>query len=133
MRKPMRKFFVFALVLPTIAVLACSEAQSPVKTTQAVGTITANPDRVKVCDGTGVGVTTLTWSASGATTVEVRIGSPDGGLFSHTGSGGGTQETGKWINDGLLVHLQDVSDGKPLTPGNTIAKIQLHVTTEGCP
>ena len=103
------------------------------KKTSAAGSVKASSNPIKVCDGTGTGVATLTWSASGATIVEVRIGSPDGALFAHTGAEGGTKETGRWLLDGTVIYLQDVSEGKPLTSANTIATETIKITTAGCP
>lgn len=101
--------------------------------TQATGMIKASPNPIKVCDGTGTGITTITWSASGAARVEVRIGAPDGGLFAFTGPDGGTKETGRWVSNETTIYLQDVSEGRPLTSDNTIATVTATVTTEGCP
>ena len=100
---------------------------------RATGSVTAVPNPVQVCDGTGTGKTTLRWTASGATLVEVRIGSPDGALFAQTGPDGATKETGRWVSDGTVIDLQDVTGGRPLTADNTIATLTLKVTTAGCP
>jgi len=100
--------------------------------TTATGTIKADPNPVKVCDGTGAGITNLSWSAD-VDTIEVRIDAPDGSLFAHTGAAGGSKPTGKWVRDGTIVYLQDLSDGKSLSADNTITTLTLRVTTEGCP
>jgi hypothetical protein len=138
------------LVLSVVGMLACSKpADQPqpvnsqsnknttptasAKKTTATGTIAANPNPIKVCDGTGSGVTTLTWSASGTSMIEVRMGSPDGGQFARTGPAGGTKQTGKWVGNGAVVYLQDVSEGKPLTSEYTIATLTINTTTQGCP
>jgi hypothetical protein len=63
----------------------------------------------------------------------VRFGSPSGDQFARTGPSGGTKQTGKWVGNGTLVYLQDVSDNKPLTYEYTIATLTLGVTSAGCP
>jgi len=148
MPKSMRFLMLSILAASLPAMLACSgEKNQPANTqvntdtptraiekkSKATGSITANPNPIRVCDGTGTGVTALTWSASGTTKVEARIGSPDGGLFAHTGPDGGTKKTGRWVSDGMIIYLQDVSDGRPLTSDNTIGTLTLKVTTAGCP
>jgi hypothetical protein len=95
-------------------------------------TFTAAPNPVKVCDGTGLGVATISYEAPTVTFVEVRVDKVDGGLLAHTGNKA-TVKTGKWVHDGTIIYLQDVSNGKPLTPENTLATLTLKVTTEGCP
>jgi hypothetical protein len=102
------------------------------KKTAATGTVTANPNPIKVCDGSNAGVTTLSWSATGTPEVELRIGTPDGGQFARTGPIG-RKETGKWVGDGMVIYLQDVFGGKPLTAEYTIATVTLNITREGCP
>jgi hypothetical protein len=94
-------------------------------------TITANPNPIKVCDGTGLGVTTLTFDAKGPSLVEVRVGTPSGGLLAHSGPTG-TATSGKWVSDGTVFYLQDVSGGKATTPDNTLATLTVGVTTAGC-
>jgi hypothetical protein len=145
MVRSMRICAFVVLALGMAGVAACSKqeptsntqpkkeaAPIAVKKTTAKGTIKADPNPVKVCDGTGAGVTNLSWSAD-VDTIEVRIDAPDGSLFAHTGADGGGKPTGKWVRDGTVVYLQDLSGGNPLTAENTIATLTLRVTTEGCP
>lgn len=94
-------------------------------------TITADPNPIKVCDGSGLGITKLTYNAKGPSQVDVRVDSPNGGLLAHTGVPG-TATSGKWVSNGTVFYLQDVSDGKPTTPENTLATLTVGVTTEGC-
>jgi len=98
----------------------------------ATGTITANPNPIQVCDGSGLGVANISWSFAGAKYVEVRIGSPDGGLLALAG-GEGSKATGKWAGKGTVFYLQDVTGGLLLTADNTIATVTVDVTTAGCP
>ena len=96
------------------------------------GAILAVPNPVQVCDGSGLGKTTLTYSfAPPIEVVEVRVGSPAGDKLTHSQSNG-TVKTGKWIDDGTIFYLQDVSDGRSLTPDHTLATITVKVTTAGC-
>ena len=94
-------------------------------------TITAVPNPIRVCDGTGLGVTKLSWTSVGPDTVEVHVSSPDGELFART-IPTGTSETAKWVADGMIFFLQDVSGGKPLTPENTLATVAVKVNNAGC-
>lgn len=145
MVQSIRSFTLVIFAVSLGATLACSTATptntnssktpttlAPEKKTKATGTITADPNPVKVCDGTGAGITKLTWSASGTYLVAVRIGSPDGIGFAETGPTG-SKLTGKWVGNGTVVYLQDLSEGKQLTSENTIATVVISVTTEGCP
>ncbi len=91
------------------------------------GTIAANPNPVQVCDGSGIGVTTVNWTSTGATIVEIHVGSPSGTLFGRTGVGWFSQTTGKWVNDGMTFYLQNVSGGLPLTAANTLATVSVRV------
>ena len=100
--------------------------------TTATGTITAGTNPIKVCDGSGTGTTALSWTSVGTTFVEVRIGAPDGALFAQTKSNGNSK-TGKWVRNGMVFYLQDISGGKPLIPENTISSVTATVTSEGCP
>lgn len=97
-------------------------------------TFKADPNPIQLCDGSGLGVTTLTFTSEGPTAVEVRVGSPNGigGVLAHAGPNG-TAKTGKWVNDGLIFYLQDASEGRTLTPDNTLATVTVKVTNLGCP
>ena len=106
-------------------------APRPPRTT-ATGTITAGTNPIKVCDGSGTGITVLSWTSVGTTFVEVHIGAPDGALFAQT-KPNGNSKTGKWVRNGMVFFLQDISGGKPLIPENTIASATVTVTSEGCP
>jgi hypothetical protein len=71
----------------------------------------------------GVGTTTLTWAApSTVQYVEIRIGSPNGPLFT-VGTTSGSATTGNWVTDGMIFYLQDVTYPKnlSLTASNTLA------------
>ena len=90
------------------------------------GVITADPNPVRVSDRSGLGVTTLSWTSEGVEMVEVRVGAPDGPLFSRSGPVGQAQ-TGQWVSDGMIFYLQDVSGGLPLTSAHTLATVTVKV------
>lgn len=95
------------------------------------GLHTAGPNPIHVCDGTGYGITTLSWSTSGTTDVDVRVGAPNGSLFSSTGpTGSGT--TGKWVTNGTVFYLQNASYGDRTSAANTLATVPVNITTGGC-
>jgi hypothetical protein len=100
---------------------------------QATGSISASPNPIQVCDGSGLGVTTISWSVANVTAVDVRLNAPNGTLFVSSGPPGGQQTTGKWVNNGMVFYLQNVSDGRPLTSANTLATVTVGVTSNGCP
>src|SRR5687768_16982287 len=76
----------------------------------ATGSLAATPNPIQVCDGTGLGMTTLSWTFSGAKLVDIRVGTPDGQLVGNAGAAG-TKSTGKWVANGTVFYLQDVSNG----------------------
>jgi hypothetical protein len=84
--------------------------------TPRTGSISASPNPVKVCDGSGV---------------EVHVGSPTGALLAQTGPSG-TKTTGQSVANGTVFYLQDVSGGLSLTTGNTLATVSVGVTSAGC-
>lgn len=87
--------------------------------------ISANPNPIKINDGSGAGMTVLYWT-SDAKLTEVHIGAPDGRLFTMS-EGSGSVATGKWVQDGTVFYLQDVSDGLPLSSENTLSKVTVNV------
>jgi peptidoglycan/LPS O-acetylase OafA/YrhL len=93
---------------------------------QTDGVITANPNPVKITEAAGLGVTTLSWSSSKE--VEVHVNSPSGALFTRRGPGSYSRPTGPWVTDGMVFYLQNVSDGLPLTPENTLGTVTVSVS-----
>ncbi len=83
---------------------------------------------IYVLDGTGLGRTTIAWHAPNAKEVEIRLGSAAGVLLGRFPNYG-TAITERWIADGMMFYLQDVSDGKPLTPDNTLGVLRAGVRT----
>jgi len=90
--------------------------------------LTASPNPIVLAAGAVDGQTTITWSAPSATTIEIHVGSPDGPLFTHNVNAG-SMMTGTWVSNGLVLYLQDVSIGQPLTSTYTLATLTLTATT----
>jgi hypothetical protein len=150
MKTAMRMVASLILITVVLGVWGCTSAPSdsqnkapantstapppaPVKVkTTATGKLTAAPNPIKVCDKSGTGITTISWTATGTTAIEVRVGRPDGDLFAKAVPDG-SWKTGKWVGNGMVFYLQDVSGGKPLTAENTIATTVVNVTAAGCP
>jgi hypothetical protein len=87
--------------------------------------LTASLNPIPVTGGAW-GTATLKWTAPNVQTIEVRVGSPTGGLLTYGGNKGSVT-TGAWVNDGATFYLQDVSGGKPLTADNTLATTVVHL------
>jgi len=98
------------------------------------GSLTANPNPIQVCNGSGQGAATLNWTVSGggATSVQVRAGSPNGTLVANGGTSGSVT-TGSWVTNGTVFYLQNVTGGLPLTSANTLATRTVLTTIQGCP
>ena len=97
-------------------------------------TFKADPNPIQVCDGSGLGITTLTYDSKGPTAVQVQVGSPNGvgGLLAHSAPKGSVK-TGKWVSNGMIFYLQDASQGRTATPENTLATVTVSITNAGCP
>jgi hypothetical protein len=95
-----------------------------------LGTLKIEPNPVRVCDKTGLGVATVKWTLSGTKYAEIHVGSPSGNLFASI-KAAGAQKTGQWITKGTSFYLQNGSDGRA---ENTIARVTPDVTPGGpCP
>ncbi|HKO96197.1 MAG TPA: hypothetical protein VJU86_04355 [Pyrinomonadaceae bacterium] len=95
--------------------------------------IIAEPNPIRVCDGSGLGRTAIAFTiAPPVEAAEVRVGAVDGGQLASLGRSGHAF-TGNWVNDGLVFYLQDITGGKKLTPENTLATLTVNLTKEGCP
>lgn len=109
------------------------KSTTPVSVGARDGSIKANPNPIQVCDGSGLGVTALTYTfLPPVEVVDVRVGSPAGVQMVRS-KNGDVVKTGKWVNNGTIFYLQDVSNGMSLTPDNTLAAVEINVTTTGCP
>lgn len=105
---------------------------TPTPVPAATGTISAAPNPIQVCDGSGYGVTTINWTSSNTSEVQVRVGAPDGALFAASGPGAASSTTGKWVSNGAVFYLQNTSGGAALTAANTLATVTVAVTSTGC-
>jgi hypothetical protein len=74
----------------------------------APATLTADPNPIPVTDATTPGQTTLTWSAPGHNSVELRVDAPDGAVVASGGESGSAQ-TGEWVADGTTFYLVDAA------------------------
>ncbi|MSV29970.1 MAG: hypothetical protein EXQ52_14675 [Bryobacterales bacterium] len=90
---------------------------------------TATPNPVRVCDGTGRGSTTLTWQTQNVTEVALRVGSATGASLGNFGPAG-SYPTDKWVSNGLLFYLVNVSPG--LSTDAVLAVQQVDVNAAGC-
>lgn len=88
--------------------------------------LTASPARIVQPDGSQLGDTELSWTVPMQRSCEIRVGAPDGKLFTMAAASGKAR-TGKWIVDGTEFFLQDVTAGKPLTAANTLARVKVTV------
>jgi glucose/arabinose dehydrogenase len=93
------------------------------------GAITANPNPIQLAAGSSTGVTNVFWSSAYTNHVELHQGSPSGALFASSGAGSFSKLTGNWVQEGTKLFLQDVSNGRPLTPAFTLDSVTLHVTS----
>jgi peptidoglycan/xylan/chitin deacetylase (PgdA/CDA1 family) len=98
---------------------------------RSTGSIQAHPNPTVASDSregpVPMAATTLSWTSQGAKSVQVHVDSPDGPLLAHTGPQG-SAPTGSWVRDGMVFYLQDVSDGKELTPNHTLATVAVRVS-----
>ena len=129
------------LCILTLSLLVISGCSSPTPknagaslppSTSKNATIMADPNPIQVCDSSGTGITKLTWTSVGPAVVEMHVNSPNGDLFARTGANG-TATTAKWVTNGMIFYLQDVTGEKSLTPENTLATFTAKVTSAGCP
>lgn len=93
---------------------------------------TADPNPIKVCDGSGLGVTSLYWKTPAIKEVEIHINAPDGPLLARGGAEGKGQ-TQKWVANGMVFYLQDTTGMDKTLAERTIGTLTVHLTTEGCP
>ncbi len=95
------------------------------------GTLSASPNPIQVCDSSGQGAPTLTWSATGVTAVQIRRGAPNGPLVGSGGTSGSA--IANQTTNGTVFYLQNVTGGLPLTSANTLTTATVTITQQGCP
>jgi peptidoglycan/xylan/chitin deacetylase (PgdA/CDA1 family) len=96
------------------------------------GRIVADPNPITTSTRATLGATSIRWESTGTEAVEVRVGAPDGPLFSRSASEGDAT-TGEWVRDGTTFYLQDASGGFPPTAEHTLATVQVRVRGETAP
>ena len=114
-----------------IASAGANPASLSPKKPKARGTITAKPNPIRVCDGSGLGITTIFFTFAESNLVEIHVNSPTGDLFARPAASGSAM-TEKWVTNGMVFFLQDVTDGRPLTAENTVGTVTVTLTTAGC-
>lgn len=82
-----------------------------------------------IFDGTGLVRASFAWNAPAAKEVDVRVGAPDGSSLGRFPSVFGVM-TDKWVADGTVFFIQDVTDNKPLTADNTLGTVTMSVRTQ---
>jgi peptidoglycan/xylan/chitin deacetylase (PgdA/CDA1 family) len=92
------------------------------------GRLVAHPNPIDAGDS-DVGVTTLRWTSTGTGQVEIRVGRPEGPLFSRGGPEG-EAVTGPWVTDGLTFFLQDTSS-ELAPPEATLARVTVTLSRAG--
>jgi hypothetical protein len=140
-------FLIDNAVLPlTMSNMVCQKTsnQLPIQTTTVVpqallslprmaakglphkpaGSISANPNAL-IVNSQGFGQTTFSWTSYAISRVEVRVNAPDGPVFTASGPGSFSKQTGHWARAGITFYLQNVSNGLPLSADNTLAKVTL--------
>ena len=110
------------------AATQATPAAGKTSATAASGTLKADPNPIQVCDGSGSGKTSITWDTKGVGRIQLRVGTPEGGVLADSSQPQGTAETGKWVTDGAKFYLQDLSSGRP----STLATLTVKVTNAGC-
>jgi hypothetical protein len=105
-----------ANTLATVTLTALSTTPS--------GSISASPNPFTP-NSQVLGQTTLTWTSSGTTNVEIHVDAPNGNMLTGSGPGTFSATTGQWVQSGQIFYLQNVSNGLPLTSANTLAKVTM--------
>ena len=99
----------------------------PASRSLVLATLSAQPAHIVQPDGSGLGVTELSWTVADGLPFEIHVNAPDGPLFVD-GQKSGHARTAKWVTNGMQFFLQNVAGGKPLTTENTLAKVTVEVT-----
>ena len=89
-------------------------------------TLVAIPPFIAEPDANGLGAVELKWSAAQGTRTEIHVNAPDGPMLT-SGGAVGQARTEHWVKDGMEFFLQDVTEGKPLAPEFTLARIRVSV------
>jgi hypothetical protein len=95
---------------------------------QPVSTLVAVPPRIDNPNAHGLGMVQLKWFTRPGRQVEIHVNAPDGQMLT-SGQSTGQAWTGEWVSNGMEFFLQDVTDGRPLTPRFTLARVKIAVTS----
>lgn len=79
------------------------------------------PNPITPVSGSPYGKATVSWNAPGVSAVEVHVSSPTGPLFA-TGGSTGSQTTGAWISNGMLLYLVDASTHATLATATAVVQ-----------
>lgn len=110
---------------PPPAGAAANRAGEPPPYTDRRGTLAATPNPIKVCDGSGLGFTTISWSGGRPGWYDVSVGSGNGKLFARFPTRG-AQETGKWVTHGMKFVAVDMATREE------VGSVVVNLTTAGC-
>ena len=101
---------------------------------RASGSMRADPNPVLVSDCHAShrprGLTTIAWTSTGVGDVEVHLDAPDGSLLD----GSGCSRNGsvrRWVEDGAVFYLQDVSSDKALVAAHTLDMVRVTIDLAG--
>ena len=129
-----RGIYTLIELAPTSSIRPAPSTTPPMATSQSTPRVnfSADPNPIRVCDGSGLGITALSWQALGAAATEVHVNAPDGPLLARAGAEG-KATTHKWVTEGMVFYLQDVSGGAKPTAANTIGTVTVNLISDGCP
>ena len=101
---------------------------------RGAGSIKADPNPVLVTECHAShrprGLTTIAWTSRGVDDVEVHLDAPHGPLLNGTGSSQ-IGSVRRWVEDGAVFYLQDVSGGKPLVAAHTLDMVRVTIDLAG--
>lgn len=85
----------------------------------------AEPDPIMVCNGLGLGKTSIWFVGPPGEELEIRVNAPDGPAMA-AASDHGHVETGLWVKNGTEFYLVQAESGR------TLATTTVHLTSTGC-
>lgn len=92
----------------------------PSTSNDGVSTISVDPNPIVTT--ADFGQATVLWSCPSCTSVQIRVGSPDGRLFAEGGNNG-SAVTGSWLTNNMVLYLQDATNGNATAASNTKATV----------
>jgi hypothetical protein len=115
----------FQSIYHQIATFLSSGAGKPAGSPSVAAWVVANPNPINVQPGTGVGQTTVFWSAEGVAAVDLRVGSANGPSFTGIREPIGWATTDLWVRNGMEFYLQDASSGNSTGDHKTLARVRV--------